>query len=62
MVDEESVRAQLSKITAQLFPLVEVSQATQEKILAFRERHDRLRRDEPLPPRSLRKLRDGRRR
>ncbi|MHC4850123.1 MAG: YiiX/YebB-like N1pC/P60 family cysteine hydrolase, partial [Planctomycetota bacterium] len=52
----------LSESTAELIPLVEVSHATQEEILAFRERYDRLHRDAPLPPRSLRKLRDGRRR
>jgi len=61
-VDRESVRAGLSESIAELIPLVGVGQATQQEILAFRERHDRLHRDEPLPPRSLREMRDGRRR
>lgn len=47
---------------AELEPLVEVSQAAQEEIRVFRERYDRLGRDAPLPPRSLRALSDGRRR
>jgi len=46
----------------ELAPLVQVSAATQVEIHAFRERYDRLGRDAPLPPKSLREMHAGRRR
>jgi len=58
----EPSRDELAAAVAELQPLVEVSQATQQEIHAFRERYDRLGRDAPLPPKSLRELRGGRRR
>jgi hypothetical protein len=52
----------LATSIGELKPLVEISHASQEEIGAFRERYDRLGQDAPLPPKSLRELRDGRRR
>ena len=55
-------RGTVDATIAELEPLVEVSHATQIEISRFRDRYDRIGKDAPLPPGSLRQLDDGRRR
>lgn len=61
-MDAEPLDAEVSKTLVELEPLIEVSQATQEEIRVFRESYDCLGEGAPLPPKSLREMRDGRRR
>ena len=61
-MEPDQLQAEVNETIAELAPLVEFSQATQEEIRSFRERYDRLGEGEPLPPKSLREIRLGRRR
>ena len=54
--------SELRGSAAELDPLVTLSRSAQDEILHFRERYDERRVDAPLPPVSLRRLREGSRR
>jgi hypothetical protein len=62
MMTNDQIRGDVDEALAELGPLVEVSHATHEEIRAFREKYERLGENAPLPPKSLREMREGRRR
>ncbi|MGI9240920.1 MAG: YiiX/YebB-like N1pC/P60 family cysteine hydrolase [Verrucomicrobiales bacterium] len=61
-MESNRLRDEVDETILALRPLIEISQASQEEIRRFRQSYLDLGEGAPLPPKSLREMRDGRRR
>ena len=61
-MESNRLRGEVDETILALGPLIEMSQASQDEIRQFRQSYADLGEGAPLPPRSLREMRDGRRR